>query len=125
MKRRKLEKYYTPRPVALVLTKVGNKKVKDKQASLRELPVGEIDADFTIVSHGKRAGTVIDFDPAQKANVHMFIKVKQGKDVNEVRRRLENLDLSKYLSLSTLSYAPSIAPSELVEVYKNQWTINN
>ena len=80
--------------------------------------------DFVITSHGKNAGRVILLDlDSQKANVNMFIKVKEGFNKKEVMERLGFVEGSPELSgvileelqkYSTISHNPSIAPTELI-----------
>jgi len=91
----------------------GTKKVKI-DGKQRELPVGPIDADLTVVSHGPKAGSVLPFSPEHKANVKMFLRVKEGHTVSEVKEQIESSDLY-HLRYSTIRHNPSIAPSELIE----------
>lgn len=94
-------------------------KIKDEKGKLREQPVKELSCDFVIRSHGMKTGTVMDYeDGKHKANVTRFIKVREGMNVDEVRRKFEELDYSRFLSVSTLRHNPSIAPSEMVECYE-------
>lgn len=97
-------------------------KVKDGSAS-KELSMGDrpdfddwkSNIDFTITSHGPKAGCVIDFDPLHKCNVKMFVSVNDGYDVTKVRSFLESIELTSLTKWSTILHNPSIAPSELIE----------
>jgi len=108
--------------------RVSCRKFTDEAGKLREYPVGDIDADFTIVSHGQRAGSVVDFNPAQKANVCRFIKVADEYDVDEVRDVIQNTDFSYFRDASTIRHNPSLSPTEIIYTvmgweYKLKWEV--
>lgn len=79
--------------------------------------------DFTIISHGTKAGQIIDFDESHKCTVKMFVKVSDGYDVSEVRKKLEEIDLTELSKFSTISHNPSISPSEIIEYVESKWKV--
>lgn len=101
-------------------------KVKVQKIDGKELALGERNdydslrgqIDFTVVSHGNKAGTVIEFDPStHKSTVKMFVHVKRdcGYDKEAVMKFLREIDLTQLTKWSTIRHNPSIAPSELIE----------
>lgn len=79
--------------------------------------------DFTIVSHGSKAGEIIDFAPDQKCTVKLFVRVMPGYDVNEVREKLVKSDLTQLTKWSTISHNPSISASEIIEYVEMLWGV--
>lgn len=76
---------------------------------------------FTIISHGTKAGQIIDFDKSHKCTVKLFVRVKDGYDVEDIRKKLEEIDLTELTKFSTISHNPSIAPSEIIEYVESKW----
>lgn len=120
----KTEKRYTVKRLYetedFSLLQIGCDKYVDENGRSREKTMEErgVEADFTIVSHGKKAGTVMDFNAAkQKANVCQFVKVKDNKDVDEVRKKIEESDFSYFYNSATIKHNPSLSPSEMVYSY--------
>lgn len=106
--------------------RVPNNKYLDSEGKQREIPVSGVSADFVVTSHGKKVGTVYDYeDGVFKANVTRFIKVKPGKSVEVVRNNFENLNLTQYTSRSTIKFNPSISPTEMVHCYDRQFPCSN
>lgn len=111
----KREKVLTPKPTGYKIVRPPNQKIIDREGILRELPVGQLDVDFTIVTHGTKAGTVEDFDPTtNKVSVRQFVKVLDGFDVQEVRRKFEVTDFSYFTKSSTIGSQGSISTDEII-----------
>lgn len=70
----------------------------------REQPVGnDFDADFTIVTHSTKAGTVEDFNGnTQKVSVRQFVKVHEFFDKDFVRNKFEKADFTYFLEAATI-----------------------
>lgn len=100
------------------IIQIGVEKGVHENGRSKELTLWErgiLDVDFTIISHGKLAGTVKDFEPRKdKASVKLFVRVKDGFDLKEVRKFLENANLKELTKWSTIAHNPSIAPSEII-----------
>lgn len=104
-----------PEPIGYKILRPANKKVTDAAGVLRELPVGEIGADFTIVTHGTKAGMIEDFDPVtNKVSVRQFVKVEEGYTVEEIRKKFENTDFSYFATASTIGAQGSINTDEII-----------
>lgn len=96
-----------PKTVGYTIQRPSNKKIKedvDGKTISKEQPVGEdFDADFTIVTHSTKAGTVEDFDgKTQKVSVRQFVKVDHCFDTNLVRKKFEETDFTYFLEAATI-----------------------
>lgn len=106
-----------PEPELYSVVRPKTKKVKvqreDGTWSNREQPVGDLDVDFTIVTHGAKCGTIQDFDPLKdKSNVKQFIKVKDKKDVDLVKEMIQNTDFSYFKESASIVGAQSCLATE-------------
>lgn len=96
-----------PKTTGYTIQRPSNKKLHeevDGKKVSKEQPVGEgFDADFTIVTHSTKAGTVEDFDgKTQKVSVRQFVKVHECFDIDIVRDKFEKTDFTYFLEAATI-----------------------
>tara|TARA_R110000851_G_scaffold311746_2_gene472041 strand:+ start:110 stop:1048 length:939 start_codon:yes stop_codon:yes gene_type:complete len=89
-----------------------NSKIKCLETNkTMEQGVGEIDVDFSIITHGTRTGCVLDFDLTHKVSVKQFVKVTEGYDLDFWRERFTYTDYSYFKSANILQ--KSISTDEI------------
>lgn len=106
-----------PEPLDYTIIRPKTNKVKvmreDGTMSNRELPVGDLDVDFTVITHGAKCGTTVDFNPEKdKSNVKQFVKVRDEKDVDKVRAKFDNADYSYFKESASIVGAQSCLATE-------------
>lgn len=95
-------------------------KVKDDQGRLREQKA-TVDADIVFYSHTNKKVRAVPYkDDTFKANICRFLKVKEGHSVEGVIEKLNGTDFSRFTDYATISFNPSLSPSEIVTCYKSQ-----
>lgn len=115
-----------PEPELYSIVRPKTHKVKvqreDGSWSNREQPVGDLDVDFTIVTHGAKCGTIQDFNPLKdKSNVKQFIKVKDKKDIDKVKEMIQNADFSYFKESASIVGAQScLATEEIICCVENK-----
>ncbi len=107
----------TPIPDLYTIIRPVTRKIKverpDGTFSNRELPVGDLDVDFTVITHGNKCGQTKDFEPQlDKSNVKQFIKVKDKKDIDLVRKMFDNADYSYFKEAAAIAGAQSCLSTE-------------
>lgn len=96
-------------------------KVLGEDGRLREQPVKDLDADIVFYSHTNKLGKAARYTPdTYKANICRFLKVKNGHDVDEVIKKLNDTEFSKFSDYATLAYNPSLSMSEILTCFIEQ-----
>jgi len=96
-----------PKTLGYTIQRPSNKKILeevDGKTKSKEQPVGEgFDADFTIVTHSTKAGTIEDFDgKTQKVSVRQFVKVHDCFSSEKIRDKFEKTDFTYFLEAATI-----------------------
>jgi hypothetical protein len=97
------------------IVRPSNHKILDENGISREQPVGDIDVDFTIITHGTRAGQIVDFDGnVQKVSVCQFVKVDDDVCIEDIRRKFEETDFSYFTGANAISSQSSLSTAEII-----------